>query len=83
MIISKKRLEEIINNRMKEKEKQLELEGTRELFKDSLILQRRRIERLEDCQYKRIDEMQAKIEELREMLLKNCGKQPPENAEKE
>ena len=83
MFISKKRLEEIINNRLKEKEHQLEMEGTRELFKDSLILQRRRIERLEDCQYKRIDEMQAKIEELREALLREYGKQPTEKAEKE
>lgn len=82
MIISKKRLEKIVNDRTVEEKWKKEIELQIERIEDILRKQRRRIEMVDDCQYKRSDEMQAKIEELSEMLLKNCGKQPPENAEK-
>lgn len=83
MFISKKRLEKIVNERMAE-EKQLQEIGARiEIIQETIGKLRRRCNALDDCQQKCAEEMRLRIEELREMLLKNCGKQPPENAEKE
>lgn len=69
MIISRKRLEEMIAGRMEQKERE------RMLYL--------RMEDMENNCKKCMEEMRLRIEVLREMLLKNCGKQPPENAEKE
>lgn len=83
MIISKKRLEKIVNERMAEEKQQQEIGLKIEIMQDTLGTLRRRCNALDDCQQKYAEEMRLRIEELREMLLKNCGKQPPENAEKE
>ena len=83
MFISKKRLEKIVNDRTVEEKWKKEIELQIERIEDTLRKQRRRIEMVDDCQYKRMDVQQMQIKDLREMLLKSCGKQPPENAEKE
>lgn len=83
MIISKKRLEKIVNDRTAEEKKRQEIGLKIEIIQDTLGTLRRRVNALDDCQQKYAEEIRLRIEELREMLLKNCGKQPPENAEKE
>lgn len=83
MFIRKKRLEKIVNERMAEKKQLQETEVKIEIIQETIGKLRRRCNALDDYQQKCMEEMRLKIEELREMLLKNCGKQPPENAEKE
>lgn len=83
MIISKKRLEKIVNDRTAEEKQRKEIGLKIEIIQDTLGTLRRRVNALDDCQQKYAEEIRLRIEELREMLLKNCGKQPPENAEKE
>lgn len=83
MIISKKRLEKIVNDRTAEEKRRQEIGVKIEIIQDTLGTLRRRVNALDDCQQKYAEEIRLRIEELREMLLKNCGKQPPENAENE
>lgn len=83
MFISKKRLEKIVNDRTAEEKRLHEIGVKIEIIQDTQGKLRRRCNALDDYQQKCMEEMRLKIEELREMLLKNCGKQPPENAEKE
>lgn len=83
MIISKKRLEKIVNDRTAEEKWRQEIGLKIEIIKDTIGKLRRRVNALDDCQQKYAEEIRLQIEELREMLLKNCGKQPLENAGKE
>lgn len=83
MIISKKRLEKIVNDRTAEEKWRQEIGLKIEIIQETLGKLRRRVNALDDFQPKYAEEMRLRIEELREMLLKNCGKQPQENAEKE
>ena len=78
MIISKKRLEKIVNDRTAEEKRRQEIGAKIEIIQDTLGTLRRRVNAMDDCQQKYAEEIRLRIEELREMLLKNCGKQPPE-----
>lgn len=78
MIISKKRLEKIVNDRTSEEKRRQEIGVKIEIIQDTLGALRRRVNALDDCQQKYAEEIRLRIEELRDMLLKNCGKQPPE-----
>lgn len=83
MIISKKRLEKIVNERMAEEKKRQEIESKIANTLDTLGTLRRRVNALDECQQKCAEEMRFRIEKLHEMLLRGCGNQSPENAEKE